>query len=274
MESLSIFEKDFTDTTPKLSTVSVDAQCQAMLNAATDVISSIMGLFPSSFFKELKDRAIKWFAMVSSVGRAFLPQEAGADAIVVQGSEAGGHLGNFSADYGRSAGLMELLPTMSDAVTIPIVATNSITDSGSVAAAIILGASAVQIGTGLLKTREAAIPLALANALKNTRLEDAIVTKTFTGKPGKAISNQLTNVGNNSFNPSPTPFPIQCALTASMRSRATVENKIANMHAWADQSASLAREVGARELIQELWIEILDKFKWLKITILITGRFR
>ena len=111
-----------------------------------------MGLFKPSLVSELKERKIKWFATVTSVSEAMLAEEAGADALVVQGSEAGGHRGNFCTDYAQSVGLMALLPTVSDAVAIPIIATGGIADSRGVSAAIMLGASAVQIGTGLLRT--------------------------------------------------------------------------------------------------------------------------
>ena len=94
-----------------------------MLDADPNVISSIMGLFKPSFVRELKERRIKWFATVTSVSEAIIAEEAGADALVVQGSEAGGHRGNFCTDYAQSAGLMALLPTVSDAVAIPIIAT-------------------------------------------------------------------------------------------------------------------------------------------------------
>ena len=146
----------FTD----ISNVCFEEQCQAMLDADPNVISSIMGLFKPSFVSELKERGIKWFATVTSVGEAIIAEEAGADALVEQGSEAGGHRGIFCTDYAQSAGLMALLPTVSDAVAIPIIETGGIADSRGVSAAIMLGASAVQIGTGLLRTLEADVPTA------------------------------------------------------------------------------------------------------------------
>ena len=242
------------------SNVPFEEQCQAMLDANPNVISSIMGLFKSSFVSELKKRRIKWFATVTSVSEAIIAEEAGADALVVQGSEAGGHRGNFCTDYDQSVGLMALLPTVSDAVAIPIIATGGIADSRGAAAAIVLGASAVQIGTGLLRTPEADVPTAWADALKSTLPEDTVVSKAFTGKPGRAIKNQFTDAAGNSLNPAPAPFPTQRSLTAKMRSRAVVENNIATMQAWAGQAASLAKELDAGEVIQNIWAEVEEKF--------------
>lgn len=178
----------------------------------------------------------------------------------MQGFEAGGHRGNFCTDYGQSVGLMALLATVSDAVTIPIIATGGIADSRGLSATIMLGASAFQIGTGLLRTPEADVPTAWADALKNTLPEDTVISRAFTGKPGRTISNQFTDAACNSINPAPAPFPIQRSLTAKMRSRAVAENNIATMQAWAGQAASLAKEINAGELIQNIWAEVEEEF--------------
>ncbi|MFL2845038.1 MAG: NAD(P)H-dependent flavin oxidoreductase [Candidatus Puniceispirillaceae bacterium] len=229
IEFLSSFAPGMSTSFTDTSQVSFEEQCQAMLDADPNVISSIMGLFKPSFVSELKKRGIKWFATVTSVSEAIIAEEAGADALVVQGSEAGGHRGNFCTDYDQSVGLMALLPTVSDAVNLPIIATGGIADSRGVSAAIMLGASAFQIGTGLLRTPEADVPTAWADALQNTLPEDTVISKAFTGKPGRAISNQFTDAAGNSINPVPAPFPIQRSLTAKMRSRAVAENNIATM---------------------------------------------
>ena len=257
---LARFVPDMSNSFTNVSCACFEEQCQAMLDADPNVISSIMGLFEPSLVRELKERKIKWFATVTSVSEAIIAEKAGADALVVQGSEAGGHRGNFYTDYDHSVGLMALLPTVSDAVTIPIIATGGIADSRGVSAAILLGASAVQIGTGLLRTYEADVPTAWADALKNTLPEDTVISKAFTGKPGRAIRNQFTDSAGNSLNPAPAPFPIQRSLTAKMRSKAVVDNNIDIMQAWAGQAASLAKKFDAGELIQNIWAEVEEKF--------------
>ena len=95
IEFLSSFVPDVSNSLTDISNVCFEEQCQAMLDADPNVISSIMGLFKPSFVRELKERRIKWFATVTSVSEAIIAEEAGADALVVQGSEAGGHRGNF-----------------------------------------------------------------------------------------------------------------------------------------------------------------------------------
>src|SRR5436190_3981748 len=126
-----------------------EAQCQTMLTIAPKVISSIIGLYAPAFVSELKARGILWFANATTVAEAKAAEEAGADAIVAQGMEAGGHRGAFQASEAerQMVGLMALLPQAVDAVNVPVIATGGIADPRGIAAALILGASAVQIGT-------------------------------------------------------------------------------------------------------------------------------
>src|SRR6202166_1092630 len=137
-----------------------EAQCQAMLALSPKVISSIMGLYSPAFVSEMKARGILWFANATTVAEAKAAEQAGADAIVAQGMEAGGHRGAFHSSQAerQMVGLMALLPQVVDAVTVPVIATGGIADARGIAAALILGAIAVQIGTGFLRSPEAKMP--------------------------------------------------------------------------------------------------------------------
>ena len=130
------------------------AQCQALLDAAPPIVSSVMGLFPPEFVAAIKARGIAWFANISTVAEARAAAAAGADVVVAQGMEAGGHRGCFVAANAEAqmVGLFSLLPSVVDAVPIPVVATGGIADARGAAAALLLGASAVQIGTGFLRS--------------------------------------------------------------------------------------------------------------------------
>ena len=234
-----------------------EAQCQAMLAARPKVISSIMGLYPAAFIAEVKARGILWFATVTTVAEARAAEEAGADVIVVQGMEAGGHRGAFDAEHAtqQMAGLMALLPQVVDAVAVPVVATGGIADGRGVAAALILGASAVQIGTGLLRTPEAKMHPTYVERLARTEAHDTMVTRAFTGKPGRSVANAYARAALDG--PAPAPYPVQRGLTAAMREAARKAGDADRMQIWAGQAAKLARAEPAGVVVQQVWDEAL-----------------
>ena len=230
-------------------------QCEAMLAAGPNVISSIMGLYPPDFVTHMKAKRIKWYATVTTVGEALAAQAAGADVVVAQGMEAGGLRGAFQADDASTAmvGLFSLLPAVVDAVDVPVVATGGIADSRGVAAALLLGASAVQIGTGLLRAPEAGIPAVWADAIGSAKPEGTIATRAFSGRLGRSVRTAYAVAANAADTPEPAPYPIQRNLTQAMRGAAAGAGSIDSMQAWAGQSAGLARAVPANEIVTALW---------------------
>ena len=231
------------------------AQCEAMLEVGPPVISSIMGLYPSAMIEQMKERRIKWFANATTVAEAKAAEAAGADVIVAQGMEAGGHRGAFDATKAEAAaiGLFSLVPAVVDAVKVPVVATGGIANSRGIAAALLLGASAVQIGTGLLRSPEAKLPTAWADAIGRSLPEDTMLTRAFSGRPGRSIATAYARAAAGTDAPSPAPYPVQRGLTQAMRDRATKENDIDRMQAWAGQSAAMAKATPAGDLVHDLW---------------------
>jgi nitronate monooxygenase len=231
------------------------AQCEALLRIAPPAVSSVMGLFPPEMVARLKRRGIFWFANISTVAEARAAEKAGADVIVAQGMEAGGHRGCFDASRAERdlVGLFSLLPAVVDAVQIPVVATGGIADARGAAAAFLLGAHAVQIGTGFLRTPEAAIHPAWADALARVEPEQTIVTRAFSGRAGRSISTDYVRAASAADAPQPAPYPVQRGLTAAMRKHAQAVGDMERMQAWAGQSAKLAKAVPAGDLVREIW---------------------
>jgi nitronate monooxygenase len=234
-----------------------EAQCQAMLGLAPRVISSIMGLYAPAFVTELKARGILWFANATTVAEAKAAEEAGADAIVAQGMEAGGHRGAFHADEAEKqmVGLMALLPQVVDAVAVPVIAAGGIADARGVAAALILGASAVQIGTGFLRSPEAKMHSAYSDRLARTEAHETMITRAFSGRPGRSVATAYVRAADAPDAPSPAPYPVQRGLTRAMREAAHKAGDADRMQMWAGQAAKLARNQPAGVITQELWEE-------------------
>jgi nitronate monooxygenase len=233
------------------------AQCDALLETAPAIVSSIMGLYPDRFVARMKDKGIKWFATVTTVSEAKEAERAGADAVIAQGMEAGGHRSAFDVMQAetRMVGLLSLLPGIADAVDIPVVATGGVADGRGIAAALLLGASAVQIGTAFLRCPEAKIPTAWADAIGKTMPEDTVVTRALTGRPARSIATEYVRAAMAPAAPPPAPYPVQRGLTTPMREAAAKANDLARMQAWAGQSARLARAEPAGEVVGQLWQE-------------------
>ncbi|MCE4372744.1 nitronate monooxygenase family protein [Xanthomonas hortorum] len=237
--------------------VDFDAQFEALLAARPAVASSIMGLFRPDQVARLKAAGIAWFACATTLDEALAAQAAGADAVVAQGAEAGGHRGAFDASQAerQTTGLFALLPRLVDHLHIPVIAAGGIASARGIAAALTLGASAVQIGTGLLRTPEAALPSAWADALTQAEPEQTQPTRAFSGRLGRALVTPYLRATGAADAPPPAPYPVQRALTAPMRQAAARDNRLDAMQAWAGQSAWMAPAHPAAQVVTQWWAD-------------------
>lgn len=230
-------------------------QCEAMIEARPTVVSSIMGLFDPDYVRRLHAEGIAWFACATTLAEAVAAQDAGADAVVVQGVEAGGHRGTFDPEATGAAqvGLFALLPWCVDRLKVPVVAAGGIADGRGVAAALALGASAVQVGTALLRTPEAAIDGEWAGSLEALAPDATTITRAYSGRLGRAVTTDYVRAWAAPGAPRPAPHPEQRQLVGRFR-RGNSEG-IDRTNRWAGQAAALARQEPAATVVAAMWRE-------------------
>ena len=237
---------------------SFDEQCEELLAAAPTVISSIMGVFAPAMVERIHAAGIAWFACATTLQEALVAERAGADAVVAQGIEAGGHRGTFEPDAAErtGVGLLALVPQLADALTVPVVATGGIADGRTVAAALVLGASAVQVGTAFLRAPEAGTAQGWAEGLAAATPESSVLTRAYSGRPGRALSTPFVEAWSASDTP-PARYPVQRRLVAEWRrgrmDAGSSGPDVDAVNQWAGQSARLARPDPAGGITARLW---------------------
>jgi nitronate monooxygenase len=186
----------------------------------------------------------------TSTGEAVAARDAGADALVVQGLEAGGHRGSWDDSAPGDVGLIALLQTVGRAVDLPLVATGGIADGRGVAAVLAAGAAAAQIGTALMLTPEAATSDAHRDAIAGST--PTALTRAYTGRTARGIVNEFMRAHHDD---APSAYPDVHHLTQPSRKAARERGDADNFHLWAGQAHELARPEPAGELIRRMAAE-------------------
>jgi len=226
-----------------------EAMCAVVETVRPHVVSFHFGLPPQALLARVKAAGCRVLSSATTVEEARWLEARGADAIIAQGYEAGGHRGTFlAADLNRAmasqSGTLALVPQIADAVSVPVIAAGGIADGRGIAAAFALGASGVQIGTAFLRCPEAATSPLHRDALRDARDDETLLTNVFTGRPARVIATRLPRELGLLSDAAPD-FPLPMGELPRLRARAEQQDRCDFTPLWSGQAAALRRRDGA-----------------------------
>jgi nitronate monooxygenase len=226
--------------------------CAAVEELKPEVVSFHYGLPEAALVRRVKAAGSKVMSSATTVAEARWLEENGCDAVIAQGYEAGGHRGMFLTDnLATQIGTFALVPQIVDAVKLPVIATGGIGDARAIAAALALGAAAVQIGTAFLFCPESKIAPPHRAALKAARDDGTLLTNVMTGRPARGIVNRVMRELGPISDVAPE-FPLAAGALAPLHAKAQAQGSGEFSSMWAGQAAALGREMPARELTAKL----------------------
>ncbi|WP_299087255.1 nitronate monooxygenase [uncultured Metabacillus sp.] len=241
-----------------------EEQFQAVIDENVPIISTAFGLLSEEKMEQVKRKGIKVVSMVTTVREAIMAEETGADVIVAQGSDAGGHRSTFDIHEhpnGANIGTFSLIPQVVDHVRVPVVAAGGIMDGRGMLAAFVLGAQGIQMGTQFLTSKESGIHHIYKQALSSSTEESTVLTKSFSGRPARGIQNEFITEFEKTGVP-PLPFPSQNTLTADIRKAAAAQNNPNYMSLWSGQGTRLLKEdKPAEKIIKEVLAEMEESLR-------------
>ncbi len=240
-----------------------DALCRLVEAFRPEVVSFHFGLPEKALMARVKASGAKVISSATSIDEAVWLEDNGADAVIAQGAEAGGHRGMFLGgdplDVALTqSGTMALVPQVVDAVKVPVIAGGGIADARGIAAAFALGASAVQIGTAYLFTPEARLSAPHRAALRAAKDGQTALTNLFTGRPARGLMNRAMRELGSLSRDVPA-FPLAGGALAPLKSAAEAQGSGDFGSLWAGQAVAMGRDLTAAELTRKLAIEALAK---------------
>jgi nitronate monooxygenase len=228
------------------------AMCALVEELKPEVVSFHFGLPDQALLKRVKAAGCTVIASATIVKEAIWLEENGADAIIAQGAEAGGHRGMFlTENIHEQPGTFALVPQVVDAVRVPVIAAGGIADGRGIAAAFALGAAGVQIGTAYLRCPESKVTQRARTALAQARDDSTVITNVMTGRPARGVANRaMREIGPVS--PDAPAFPHAATAFGPLKIAAEKLGKTDFTNLWAGQAVRLGREMPAADLTRAL----------------------
>jgi nitronate monooxygenase len=233
-------------------------QARVLLDAKVPAFSFVYGIPPADILEECRAKSIVTIGTATTPAEAATLHEAGVDAIVASGFEAGGHRGSFLRPAENSlTGTLSLVPQIVDIVDVPVIAAGGIGDSRGVIAALALGAEAVQMGTVFLACEESGASLLHREALLGRNVGHTALTKGFTGRLARGIHNRLMEELNRNGTEI-LPYPLQRGLVRNLSIPAEAAGRSDLLPLWAGQSANLSTCTDVSAFLNSLVEEVSE----------------
>ncbi|RMZ58878.1 nitronate monooxygenase [Chryseobacterium nematophagum] len=242
---------------PNLENIKVNSyheQIDAIIQENCRIVSFTFGNLDDKSIQKLKAENIILIGTCTSVGEALLLESSGIDIICVQGIEAGGHRGTFDADDIPQIGGLSLLSQVYDCVKVPLIYAGGMYNASTLLAAKNLGAQGFQIGSVLLTSQESSLQAFEKERLKKVNEKDIILTKSFSGRYARGISNKYIQMMENSEYI--LPYPYQNKLTQELRRISKTLNNIDFVSIWVGQSIYHYSELSTEEILKKLIAEV------------------
>ncbi|HTE94824.1 MAG TPA: nitronate monooxygenase family protein [Bradyrhizobium sp.] len=228
------------------------AMCALVEELKPEVVSFHFGLPDPALLRRVKAAGCIVISSATIVREAIWLEENGADAIIAQGAEAGGHRGMFlTENIAEQPGTFALVPQVVDAVKVPVIAAGGIADGRGIAAAFALGAAGVQIGSAYLRCPESKVIAPARVALGQARDDSTVITNVMTGRPARGVANRvMREVGP--ISPDAPAFPHSATALGPLKVAAEKQGKVDFTNLWAGQAVRMSREMPAAELTRAL----------------------
>ena len=228
------------------------AQLEAVCDLRPAVCTIHLGELSPTVLARIRGLGIRLGSSATSVREARHLEGLGADFIIAQGGEAGGHRGTFLGSWEHAmTGTLALVRQIVRAVRVPVVAAGGIMDGAGIAAVLALGAQAAQLGTAFVVCAESGAPAAHKKAIVDMDGDETTITRAFSGKPARGVRNRFTELAEREGWPL-LPFPAHAKLTAPLRQASARAGSADCLSAWSGQAGSLARPLPAAELVRVL----------------------
>lgn len=235
-----------------------DAQAAVLVEERVSVVSVTFGVLSARWVAALQYQGAVIMGTATTVAEGRALEDGGVDFVVAQGSEAGAHRATFLGPVSQSLiGTMALVPQMVDAVTVPVIASGGIMDGRGVAAAAMLGAVGVQLGTAFLATPECGAPAMHKAAVLNATDASTGVSRVYSGRHARGVINRMARE-LAPYEAELPPYPVQNALTRDVRSAAARAGNAELMSLWAGQGTRMATDLPAAQVFRRIVRETVD----------------